>query len=148
MDKVAVAAVAAVAGGALIALQAPINAELGESVGTIAAAAINFAVGTSVLIALALAIGGFSDLSEARSVPWYYVFGGGVLGAVFVAVALVTVRPLSAAGVTAATLAGQLTASILIDRAGILGLSERAITFERVLGVAFLTLGMVLIIRD
>jgi transporter family-2 protein len=49
--------------------------------------------------------------------------------------------------VTAATVAGQLTASILIDSAGILGLAERAITPGRLLGVAVLGLGVLLIVR-
>ena len=43
---------------------------------------------------------------------------GGVLGAVYVTTVLMTVRDLGAGGVTAATIAGQLTMSVLIDRAG------------------------------
>jgi transporter family-2 protein len=49
--------------------------------------------------------------------------------------------------VTAATLAGQLAASLLIDRLGILGLAEREITVGRVAGVAILLLGTYLVVR-
>jgi transporter family-2 protein len=61
---------------------------------------------------------------------------------------LVTVRKLGAGGVTAATIAGQLTLSILLDRAGVLGLDERAITVQKMLGVALLAAGTVLVVHE
>jgi transporter family-2 protein len=148
MDKVLAASLATFAAGSLIALQAPLNAVLGDTVGDVAAATVNFAVGTALLVALTLVIGGgFGEVSEAGSLPWYYVVGGGLLGAAYVFVALVTVRSLGAGGVTAATLAGQLVASLIIDRAGILGLTEREITVDRMVGVALLVAGTYLVVR-
>ena len=61
---------------------------------------------------------------------------------------LVTVRELGAGGVTAATIAGQLTLSIMLDRAGVLGLDERAITVEKMVGVALLAAGTVLVVQE
>ena len=58
---------------------------------------------------------------------WYYLIGG-VLGAAYVTTVLLTVRTLGAGGVTAATVAGQLTMSVIIDRLGFLGLDETPIT--------------------
>ena len=148
MDKVLLATIATLAAGGLIALQAPLNSELGHSVGTLAAASVNFVVGTVILVALVLvAGGGYANVSEAGSLPWYYVLGGGILGAAYVTVALVTVRSLGAGGVTAATLAGQLAASLVIDRAGVLGLAEREITLPRVAGVVLLLVGTYLVVR-
>jgi hypothetical protein len=46
-----------------------------------------------------------------------------------------------------ATFAGQLAASVVIDRLGILGLAEREITVERLAGVALLMLGTYLVVR-
>ena len=46
-------------------------------------------------------------------------------------VTLITVRELGAGGATAAVIAGQLALSVVIDRAGVLGLDERAITWEK-----------------
>ena len=60
---------------------------------------------------------------------------------------ILTVGSLGAAGVVAATIAGQLTISVVIDRLGILGLEETPITPGRVLGVALLLAGTVLIVR-
>jgi transporter family-2 protein len=61
---------------------------------------------------------------------------------------LISVRTLGAGGVTAATIAGQLTMSVVIDRAGLLGLDQRALTPGRVLGIALLAAGTFLIVRD
>ncbi len=52
-----------------------------------------------------------------------------------------------AGGVVAGTIAGQLTAAVLIDRLGILGLDETPITPERVVGVGLLLAGTYLIVR-
>jgi bacterial/archaeal transporter family-2 protein len=137
-----------VCAGGLIALQAPINSMLGKSVGTFAAASVSFIVGTIALVVITVLVGGgFGDVGEARHLSWYYL-AGGVLGAVYVTTALVAVRELGAGGVTAATIAGQLTLSLVIDQLGILGVDERAITWQRVLGVLMLALGTLLIVRD
>lgn len=146
MDKQAAVALTVFAGG-LIALQAPINSVLGKSVGTLAAASVSFTVGTIALILITVLVGGgFGDVGEARHLSWYYLTGG-VLGAVYVTTVLVAVRSLGAAGVVAATIAGQLTLSLVIDRLGWLGVDERAVTWDRVLGVVLLGLGTVLVVR-
>ena len=68
--------------------------------------------------------------------------------AAIVLITLITVRELGAGGTTAAVIAGQLALSVIIDRAGVLGLDERAITWEKVLGIALLAAGTVLIVRE
>ena len=78
--------------------------------------------------------------------PWYYLLGG-VLGAAYVFTALVTVSSIGAGGVAAATITGQLTTSIVLDRLGVLGLEQTPITLERVVGVALLLAGTFLIVR-
>ena len=78
--------------------------------------------------------------------PWYYLLGG-VLGAAYVFTALIVVKTIGAGGVAAATITGQLTLSIVLDRLGVLGLEETPITWERMLGVALLLAGTYLIVR-
>jgi transporter family-2 protein len=131
--------------GMLVAMQPPINSKLGHAAGTFAAATISFLVGTVVLLVVAIASGG-THLGGLRGVPWWY-FTGGLIGAVFVASSLVTVRTLGAAGVVAATIAGQLTGSVVIDRFGLLGLSKQPLTVARVVGIAFLVVGVFLVVR-
>ena len=139
--------VATVVAGGLVALQAPINSTLGKSVGTFAASSVSFAIGVAVLVAITLVSGGFGDVSNAGELRWYYLTGG-LLGAAYVTTVLLTVRELGAGGVTAATIAGQLTMSVLIDRAGVLGLEERGLTLQRLLGIALLAAGTILIVKD
>jgi bacterial/archaeal transporter family-2 protein len=134
--------------GGLIALQAPINSMLGKSVGTWQAATVSFAIGTVVLTAIVLvAAGGFGEVGEARHLSWYYLTGG-LLGAAYVTTVLVTVRSLGAGGVTAATIAGQLTLSMIVDQLGILGVEKQSITWHRVAGVLLLAVGTFLVVRD
>ena len=147
MDRTALAALATIAAGALVGMQAPINSILGKAVGTFAAASVSFAIGLAVLVAITLVAGGFGDLGEAGGLSWYYLTGG-LLGAAYVATVLVTVRTLGAGGVAAATIAGQLTMSVLLDRAGALGLEERGLTLPRVVGIGLLAAGTFLIVRE
>ncbi len=146
MEKVGLAAVATIAAGGLIAVQPPVVARLADATGTLPAAAINFVVGAGILVILALVVGDGS-FAGARDVSWFYVLAGGIVGALYVTTVVLTVDSLGAAGVVAATIAGQLTVSVIIDRLGILGLEETAITPGRVLGVGLLLAGTVLIVR-
>ena len=148
MDKWA-AVLLTVFAGSLVAMQAPINSMLGRSVGTFAAASLSFAIGLTVLVGITLVAGsgGFHNLGEAGDLRWYYLTGG-VLGAIYVTSVLVSVRTLGAGGVTAATIAGQLTMSVVLDRSGLLGLDERALTPQRVAGIVLLAAGTFLIVRE
>lgn len=132
--------------GALLALQPAFNSGLGRATGDLAAALVSFAVGTLLLAGIVVASGQARGLGSTFGVPWYYLLGG-VLGAAYVFTALVVIRSVGAGGVAAATITGQLTASVAIDRLGILGLEQTPITFERLLGVVLLLAGTWLIAR-
>jgi len=132
--------------GGFIALQAPINAGLGKATGSFAAALVSFMIGTAVLAAIVVLSGKAAGVGEATGVEWYYLLGG-VLGAAYVFTALVTVDVIGAGGVAAATITGQLTASVLVDRLGAFGLEQTALTPERLLGVALLLVGTYLVVR-
>jgi transporter family-2 protein len=140
--------IATVVAGTLVAMQAPINSGLGKAVGSLAAASVSFAIGLTVLVAITLvAGGGFGELGAIGELKWHYLLGG-VLGAAYVTTVLISVRTLGAGGVTAATIAGQLAMSVFIDRAGLLGLEERALTSQRLIGIALLAAGTFLIVRE
>ena len=134
--------------GGLIALQAPINSELGRHVGTFQAAFVSFAIGTIVLAVIAaLARGGMGQIGEAKNLSWYYLTGG-VLGAIYVTTVLVTVRELGAGPVVAATIAGQLSAGVVIDQYGWLGVEKEPITAAKIIGILLLAAGVYLIVRE
>ena len=146
MSSQVTAAIATACVGGLIALQAPINSHLGKATGTFPAALISFAVGTAVLLAIVIVTGDIREMGGAAHVRAQYLTGG-LLGAAYVTTVLLTVRTLGAGGVTAATVAGQLTTAMVIDRLGVLGLEKTPITASRLLGVVLLFAGMALVIR-
>jgi bacterial/archaeal transporter family-2 protein len=138
----------AMAGG-LVAAQAPVNNVLSKKVGTFGAVSVNFLVGTVLVLIVTFAFaGGIENAEGVDSPPWYYWVFGGLAGVGIVLTTLITVRELGAGGVTAATIAGQLTLSVVLDRFGVLGLDERAITWDKLLGIALLAAGTVLIVRE
>jgi transporter family-2 protein len=145
VDKGTAVVLTALAGG-LIALQAPINAGLGKATGNFAAALVSFLVGSAALLLIVVLSGKAGGVSNVGDVQWYYLLGG-LLGAIYVANALVAVGSIGAGGVAAATIAGQLTASVVADRLGVLGLEQISITPARVLGVVLLLVGTVLVVR-
>ncbi len=145
MDRGLAVLLTAVAGG-LIALQAPINSGLGKATGSLPAALVSFAVGSVALTAIVVLSGKAGGLGSAFDVSWYYLLGG-LLGAVYVTTALLAVAAIGAGGVAAATVSGQLIASVAIDRLGLFGLDQIALSPERLLGVGLLLAGTFLVIR-
>jgi transporter family-2 protein len=143
----AVAIPLAVVVGGLVGLQAPTNARLGKIVGTFPAATISFLIGTISLAVIASLIGGWGQVGEVKNAPLSYLVGG-FFGAAFVASSLVNVRILGAGGVTAATIAGQLTISVIIDQFGLLGVAKQPASAARLAGVALLAVGTFLIVRE
>jgi transporter family-2 protein len=138
-----------VAAGGLVAAQAPVNNVVSKKVGTLGAVSVNFLVGTAiVLVVTFIFTDGIQNIEGIETPAWYYWLFGGLAGVAIVLTTLVTVRELGAGGVTAATIAGQLTLSIVLDRLGVLGLDERAITVQKLLGVALLAAGTVLVVHE
>jgi transporter family-2 protein len=145
MDR-GVAIIATAAAGGLIAAQAPINATLGKATGSFPAALVSFAIGTialAVIVALAGDAGGVGSLTEVS--PIYLI--GGLLGAVYVTTALIAVDAVGAGGVAAATITGQLTASVALDRIGAFGLETEPLSLDRIVGVGLLLIGTYLVVR-
>jgi bacterial/archaeal transporter family-2 protein len=145
MDRGFAVLIMAVVGG-FIALQAPINAGLGKVTGNFAAATISFAIGTVLLAAIVAVSGKAGGLGNVAHVDWYYLLGG-ALGAAYVFSALVLVSEIGAGPVAAATVTGQLTTSVILDRIGFLGLAQEPITSSRVFGVVLLLAGTYLVVR-
>jgi transporter family-2 protein len=147
MDRGAAVLLTAFTGG-LVALQAPINSMLGRAIGTWQAAFFSFSIGTLALALIAaLAKGGLGQIADARHLTWYYLTGG-LLGAAYITSVLVTVRTLGAGGVVAATIAGQLAISVVVDHFGLLGVARQPVDAAKVIGVALLAAGTYLVVRN
>jgi transporter family-2 protein len=143
----AVAVLLGVGAGCLVGMQAPINSRLGKVLGTVQAATFSFLVGTLALVLIASVVrGGLGSLGHVTRAPWWALVGG-LLGAVYVTVALVTVRTLGASGLTAVVISGQLAISVVIDRFGLLGVARQHVGAQRILGLALLAAGVLLVVR-
>ena len=137
----------ATAAGCLVGLQPAVNARLGRQVGNLQAATVSFIVGTLVLILVtSLSSGGLSGVGNVGRAPWWALIGG-VLGAFYVAVALLTVRTLGLSALTAIVVGGQLAIAVAVDRFGLLGLSRQHVGAPRIVGLVLLVVGVVLVVR-
>ncbi|HUU25199.1 MAG TPA: DMT family transporter [Methyloceanibacter sp.] len=138
--------VALVAGG-MIALQAPINAEVATRLGhPISAATMSFCVGTIALIALTLIFArNTTNLGALQTMPLYMILGGGLLGAVYVTVNLVLAPKIGVAAIMALGIAGQLVTALLLDRFGMFELLERELSVGRVGGVILVLIGALMV---
>jgi len=141
------AIVLAAAAGVLVGLQAPVNSRLGKSIGSVQAATFSFVVGMIALALVAtLFYGGLGSFGQAGKAPaWAWV--GGLLGAVYVTVAILTVRTLGVSGLTALVICGQLAAAVVIDRFGLLGIAKHSVGVPRIVGLVLLVLGALLVVR-
>ncbi len=135
------------AAGCFVGMQAPINARLARQIGSLQAATVSFLVGTlALLVIAALSSGGLGSIGNLGRAPWWALIGG-LLGAFYVTVALLTVRTLGASGLTAIVVAGQLAIAVAIDRFGLLGIAKQHIAAPRVIGLVLLLAGVVLVVR-
>lgn len=133
--------------GALVAVQVPINAELGRGLGMPAAAATaSFLSGTIILAIITAALAYYQGVSLAWRVPapWLFIVGG-FLGAAFVTGGIVLIPHLGAAATMAFIVAGQLLAGIVLDRIGFMGMAVQEISFGRLSGAVLLLVGALLI---
>ena len=138
-----IAVLATFAVGAIVALQPPVNSELGKQTTVLVAAFVGTAIAAAALGLLVVVAGDAGTIGKAFGVNPLYLTGG-LMGALLITVSLVTVRTLGAGGVVAATVCGQLVVSAALDRAGVLGLEATALTPERPLGFVLLNAGTLL----
>ena len=132
--------------GAATALQAPINARLATAVGSaVNAALVSFAVGTIALIGLALILQVRPDMAAARALPWY-AWIGGLCGVIFVIAATWGDPRLGVAMTITLMVAGQLPLGLVLDHFGAFGAPRQPVNLTRMVGVA-LVIGGVLLVR-
>jgi bacterial/archaeal transporter family-2 protein len=135
----------ALVAGLCVATQTPSNATLARATGSLwLAASVSFTGGTLLVIA-AWAFIDRTPLAAIRQAPaWSWI--GGLYGAFFVAAVAFAAPRLGLALTLTLTIAAQLSAALLFDHFGLLGLERTAITLPRLAGVA-LILGGVLLVR-
>lgn len=140
---VAVTLTAGLAGG----VQAAVMGELGERVGIVPALA--FATFVSMALAFAILIAwerSFAGIRAAVEQPvWLWL--GGLMGLYIVLAITIATPRIGVAATIGFVIAGNLVMAAAIDRWGLLGQDEIAITWHRLLGLALLAAGSALTLR-
>ena len=133
--------------GALIATQAGVNSQLSRAVGhPVLAATVSFLVGSTALVACSVAVRGAWTGAAAAAAPWW-VWTGGLLGAVFVVTSAWLAPVLGAATLLSVAIAGQVGFALVLDHFGLVGFPERPMSAGRAAGAALLVAGVVMVRR-
>lgn len=132
--------------GLTISTQAGVNSQLKVAVhNPWVAAFISFLVGTVFLGCIILFTRQtIPSLTQLKGIE-LYKYTGGLLGAFFVTVIIVTTQRLGSANVFALVIAGQLFMALLYDHFGMFGFPKTDMTWVKLLGVCMLIGGAYLI---
>ncbi|WP_407146540.1 DMT family transporter [Bradyrhizobium sp. ORS 86] len=86
------------------------------------------------------------SLKLVTATPWW-AWSGGFLGGVFILLVILLLPSLGAATLLALVVAGQMLAGIVMDHFGVFGLPPHPVSVSRLIGIA-LVIGGVLLIKD
>jgi transporter family-2 protein len=131
-------------------VQASINGELRGLVGDpYRTALVSTTVSTIFLFIL-------SGIVYRRPIPAAHVFTdatwwmwvGGILGAIYVAAAAILVSRLGSAVMFTLVILGQLVMAVIMDHFGMIGLDKHPVSAPRIAGIALVLLGVVIVRRS
>lgn len=134
--------------GATLALQVGLNATMSRHVGSpMAAALVNFAVGTAFLLtAVMLGRGTLAGLAQAGAAPWW-AWTAGILGGLYIAASAYFGPAIGGATFLALIVAGQMFAALAIDHHGWIGFPVRPVDPLRIAGALLVVAGVFLLAR-
>lgn len=137
---------AAIALGALVALQPPINAAMARALGSpVLAATISITISLAFMLVVSLASGqDFGALAGVRKLPWWVVLGG-IVGAIFVAGSVVLAPALGIALFFVCVVAGQMVGAALADHVGAFGTPVEPVSAMKLLGIGLVIAGAALV---
>jgi transporter family-2 protein len=134
--------------GFLIPIQPAINAQLSKLVsGPVQSSFLSFLIGFIVLFIILLCSSlPFPKVSQISSINPLLLIGG-VLGVIFVFSSMWLIPKIGAAPLSIAIICGQLLMSLLIDHYGLFDLERYPLSWSRILGCAFVCIGLLLVIK-
>ncbi|KWF18657.1 DMT family transporter [Burkholderia pseudomultivorans] len=148
MIQAALLSILTIVAGVSLMTQQVLNANLRGALNSAAWSGFaSYALGLACMAVLALVLRDpLPSSALAARIPWW-AFSGGMFGAIFIALAIFTIPKLGAATFLVLVVTGQMLASMTIDHFGWFGLVQRPIDVPRVVGIALLIGGCVLIRR-
>ena len=134
--------------GALVPIQAGINATLGQHGGhPMFGMVVNMTLALIIVYAAALWLRVSLPFSAVlASAPWY-AWLGGLCGTTVVFAAMTIAPRIGAAPYVAATLVGTVLASLVVDHYGLLAFRPQSVTIQRIIGAVLVVTGMILVTR-
>lgn len=137
--------IAAIVAGAAVPFQAGANAALGRGLGhplwgTMVSLGVSVLCILPIMIAKKVPVPTFGNLAGAPK--WIWI--GGAVGVFYITAALLLAPKLGAVAFIAAVIAGQMAASIAIDRFGLMGFAEKPLSAPRLVGIGLIILGVVI----
>jgi bacterial/archaeal transporter family-2 protein len=148
MQNIIWPAVLTVGAGISVLIQQALNANLRAQLNSAAwSGFMSYFLGVLCMVALAILLRDPlpSSTTIARVPLW--AWSGGIFGAIFIGLSIITIPKLGGAAYIALLVTGQMIAALAVDHFGWLGVPERPIDLPRMLGVALLIGGVVLIRR-
>ena len=132
--------------GAALSIQAPINAMVGARLGhPLGGATLSFVVGTIFLLAVTMIMARgqvtWGNIASLSPLLWI----GGILGAIYITVAIWLTPTIGVGALIALAIAGQVTASLLLDHYGLFGLAVREINVGRASGALMVIVGALMV---
>jgi len=132
--------------GVALGSQAPTNAALARYVGPVRATWVSVVVSLICLsIGVAINREGGNLLAVANAPRWTLL--GGCMGVIALVGTVVSVPRLGAAATITLIVVGQLATAAAVDHYGWLGVAQRSLDAPRLLGLALLVAGGVLVVR-
>ena len=133
----------AIAAGAAAAIQSAANAGLKSHIGLASALFVNTTVVLIATIVLWLATGANTSFFP-KDAPWA-LYVGGLCGFTTIAALALAFPQLGAAWAIAMMVLGQGVAALVIDHFGLMGMPRDPVTGTRLLGIALVAVGIVVI---
>lgn len=132
------------AGGMAIGLQGPMASVITQRLGSLESVFIIHIGGAVAALIPIIFLG--SRLGEWRSVPWYALVAG-ALGMIVVMSMGYMIPRIGAAGALITLLAGQLLVGSLLDHFGLLGIQQRSMDLQRLIGFGVVMIGVWLTVK-
>ena len=132
------------AGGMAIGIQGPLSSVITQRLGSLESVFI-IHVGGAVAALMPMMVVG-SRLGEWRSVPWY-ALGAGALGLIVITAMGYMIPRIGAAGALITLMAGQILVASILDHFGWLGVAQRSMDIQRIIGFAVVMFGVWLTVK-
>lgn len=132
------------AGGMAIGIQGPLSSVITQRLGSLESVFIIHIGGAVAALMPMIFVG--SRLGEWRSVPWY-ALAAGALGLIVITAMGYMIPRIGAAGALITLMAGQILVASILDHFGWLGVTQRSIDLQRLIGFAVVMFGVWLTVK-